>query len=139
ASIGPQVNFGGRGGQQAGAAGGAGTTGGTGAGGDPGTAGAPGRAGGPLPVPDFTTPERLDKPIPPNITAADAFFEFLFSQAPTKYDELKRKAAAQEGLPAFRLDGVKLTFNIDADYQVVRTQLAQNVVAVVEGSDAQLK
>ncbi len=32
-----------------------------------------------------------------------------------------------------------LTFNIDADYQVVRTQLAQNVVAVIDGSDPQLK
>jgi hypothetical protein len=92
-----------------------------------------------LPAPDFTTVQRLDQPIPPNVTTSDAFFELLFSEAPTKYDELKRRAAAQEPLPAFRLDGVKLTFNVDADYQVVRTQLAHNVVATVEGSDAQLK
>ena len=32
-----------------------------------------------------------------------------------------------------------LTFNIDADYEVVRTQLTQNVVAIVEGSDPALK
>ena len=70
---------------------------------------------------------------------SDAFFEFLFSQAPVQYDELKRRADAQEPLPSFRLDGVKLTFNIDADYEVVRTQLTQNVVGIVEGTDPQLK
>ena len=34
---------------------------------------------------------------------------------------------------------MKLTFNLDADYEVVRTQLTHNVVAIVEGSDPQLK
>jgi hypothetical protein len=34
---------------------------------------------------------------------------------------------------------VKLTFNVDADYQIVRTQLTHNVVAIVEGSDPVLK
>src|SRR6185436_4705943 len=29
--------------------------------------------------------------------------------------------------------------NVDAEYQIVRTQLTQNVVAVIEGSDPQLK
>ena len=128
ASVGPEM------GRGAGGAGGAGGEGGAGA---AGTGGA-GR-GGPLPAPDFTTVQRLDRPIPPSVAASDAFFELLFSEAPTKYDELKRRAAAQEPLPVFRLDGVKLTFNVDADYQVVRTQLAHNVVAIVEGSDAQLK
>ena len=52
-------------------------------------------------------------PWPPRIAAKDAFFEFLFSRAPVNYDELKRKAAAREPLPAFRLEGVKLTFNVD--------------------------
>ena len=116
----------------------------TGAGGAAG--GAPGRAGGagggrgaPLPAPDFTTVQRLDGALPPNVTADDAFFEFLFSRAPAQYEELKRKAAAQEPLPSFALDGVKITFNIDADYEVVRTQLSHNVVAVLEGSDPQLR
>jgi hypothetical protein len=141
ASIGPEVPLGARGETRPGEAGGAGRAGGAGGLGAAaaGGAGAAGRAGGPLPAADFTTVQRLDQPIPPNITASDRFFELLFSEASTKYDELKRRAAAQEPLPAFRLDGVKLTINVDADYQVVRTQLAQNVVAVVEGSDAQLK
>jgi hypothetical protein len=106
------------------------------------TAAAPAGGGGrgaPLPTPDFTTVQRLDAPIAPSVTADDQFFEFLFSRAPAKFDELKRKAAAQEPLPQFSLDGVKITFNIDADYQTVRTQLTQNVVAIVDGSDPQLK
>jgi hypothetical protein len=95
--------------------------------------------GAPLPAPDFTTVQRLDAPLPPNLTAADSFFEFLFSGAPTGYDELKRKASAEEPLPSFPLAGVTITFDIDPEYQVVRTQLTHNIVGIVEGSDAQLK
>jgi hypothetical protein len=108
-----------------------------------GAPGAPGAGGGrgaaAIPAADFTTVQRLDSPIAPNATATDPFFEFLFSRAPLAYAELKRRAAAREPLPAFRLDGVSMTFNIDVDYQIVRTQLTQNVVAIVEGSDPQLK
>ncbi len=127
ASIGPELPL-------AGGRGRAGTAGAAGA----GTAGG-GRGEAALPAADFTTVQRLDAALPPSVVATDAFFEFLFSRAPTPYAELKRKAAAREPLPAFRLDGVTITFNIDPDYQIVRTQLTQNVVAIVEGSDAQLK
>jgi peptidase M28-like protein len=88
---------------------------------------------------DFTTVQRLDAAAPPNLTAADAFFEFVFSLAPSTYDELKRKAAAQEPLPSFRLADVAITFTIDPAYDVVRTQTTHNVVGIVEGSDPQLK
>ncbi len=88
---------------------------------------------------DFTTAQDLDAPIAPNVTGSDEFFEFLFSKAPVSYAELKRRAASREALPAFALDSVVLTFNIDAEYTVVRTQLTKNVVAIVEGSDPQLK
>src|SRR5581483_4523911 len=125
AAIGPAIPNAGRGGR----AGGAGAAGGEGQGG----------RGGQIPAADFTTVQRLDTPMAPSVTADDAFFEFLFSHAPTKYDELKKKAAAQDALPSFPLQGVTITFNIDPDYQVVRTQLTQNVVAIVEGSDARLK
>jgi hypothetical protein len=95
--------------------------------------------GGALPTPDFTTVQRLDTPAPPKVTANDKFFEFLFSHAPVKYDELKRKGSAQEALPSFRLTGVKITFDIDVDYQIIRTQLAKNVVGLVEGGDPELR
>jgi hypothetical protein len=90
------------------------------------------------PVADFTTTERLDHIVPPRVTGNDAFLEFLFSRAPVKYADLKRKADAREPLPSFRLDGVTLTFDVNTDYEVVRTQLTQNVVAIVEGNDPQL-
>jgi Zn-dependent M28 family amino/carboxypeptidase len=73
------------------------------------------------------------------MTASDAFFEFVFSRAPTRYEDLKRRADAQEPLPSFRLNDVRLTFNLDPQYEVVRTQLTHNVAAIVEGSDPQLK
>jgi hypothetical protein len=94
---------------------------------------------GARPEPDFTTTQRLDQPIAPSVTANDTLLQFLFSKAPTKYDELKKKADAREPLKGFRLDDVLLTFHLDADYEVVRTQLTQNVVAIIEGSDPQLK
>jgi len=141
ASIGPAAGAG-----RAGRAGGPGDPTGSGrAGGPPepsalgGSGGAGFGRGAPLPAADFTTVQRLDATVPPNVGARDAFFEFLFSRAPEAYEALKRKAAAQEPLPSFRLEGVKLTFNIDADYQVVRTQLTHNIVAMVEGTDPQLK
>ena len=106
--------------------------------GQAGAAGQPGRAGQ-SDTPDFTTTERLDHVLPPSVSANDAFFEFLFSHAPVKYAELKRLADAKQALPSFRLDGVTLTFDVSADYEPVRTQLAQNVVGIVEGSDVQMR
>ncbi|HKQ90883.1 MAG TPA: M28 family peptidase [Blastocatellia bacterium] len=111
--------------------------GGGGFGGRQGGAGAGARGG--AEQEDFTTVQRLDHQLPPNVTARDDFFEFLFSNADVKYAELKEKAAKQEPLPSFTLKGVKLTFNLDADYQVVRTQLTRNVIGVVEGADPKLK
>jgi hypothetical protein len=88
---------------------------------------------------DFTTSRRLDVPRAPAVQGNETFYTFLFSRAPTRYEELKRRVDAQEPLPAFRLDGVKVTFNIDQDYEIVSTQLTHNVVGIVEGTDAQLK
>lgn len=89
----------------------------------------------PLPPADFTTVQRLDKPLPPAVTAKDELFEFLFDAAPVRYAELKEKAEKRAPLPSFTLTGVKLVFELDADYSVVRTQLTRNVVGVVEGGD----
>jgi hypothetical protein len=89
--------------------------------------------------PDFTTVQRLDSPQTPSITATDEFFEFLFSGADATYSELQAKAERQEDLPKFTLKGVKLTFNLDADYRVVSTRYTRNVVGLVEGNDPHLK
>lgn len=86
-------------------------------------------------APEFTTSQRLDRPTAPSLTASDDFFEFLFAGAPVRYRTLKRLAAAGEPLAPFRLDRVSLTFTVDVDYEVVRTDHTQNVVAMVRGSD----
>ncbi|HWQ36470.1 MAG TPA: M28 family peptidase [Blastocatellia bacterium] len=109
---------------------------GGGFGGRPGGAAAGGRG---IEQADFTTVQRLDNPLPPAVTAQDEFFEFLFSNAEVRYAELKDKAAKQEPLPSFTLKGVRFTFNLDADYQVVRTQFTRNVIGIVEGTDPKLK
>jgi hypothetical protein len=88
---------------------------------------------------DFTTVTRLDDKVTPSVTADDAFYEFLFSGSELKYADLKERAAKQEPLPPFALKGVKVTFNVDADYTIVRTRLTHNVVGIVEGSDPKLK
>lgn len=93
----------------------------------------------PVPAPDFTTVERLDKPIPPAVSARDEFFEFLFSGATVSYAELRAKVENQEALPGVSLKGVSITFNIDTDYEIVRTQFTRNVVGIVEGADPKLK
>lgn len=93
----------------------------------------------PATQPDFTTTQRLDSKIPPAVQGSDELFEFLFSKAPTPYSELARLARERKPLPHFRLDDVSLTFDVDADYSVVRTQHTQNIVAVVEGGDSRLK
>lgn len=111
----------------------------------PAGAGARGAGGGrggraqQIPTPDFTTVQRLDQPLPPTPNGEDALFEFLFSQAEVPYAELKRLADAQEDLPRFSLEGVTMTFEIDAEYEVVRTQYAHNVVGIVDGSDPALR
>jgi hypothetical protein len=88
---------------------------------------------------DFTTVERLDKMIPPQITASDEFFDFVFKAAGQNYDDVKAKADKQEALPPVALGKVSITINVDNDYDVVQTRLSRNVVGVVEGSDPKLK
>src|SRR5262245_58442389 len=72
-------------------------------GGGAGGAAAGGRGG--IEPADFTAVQRLDQPLPPNVTAQDDFFEFLFGAAEVKYAELNEKAAKQEPLPSFSLKG----------------------------------
>lgn len=91
------------------------------------------------PRPDFTTTQRLDHQVSPIVSGSDAMLQFLFSRAPARYEDLKRKAESREPLPQFRLPDVRITFTIDADYAIARTQLTHNVVGIVEGSDPQLK
>lgn len=106
-----------------------------------GRGGGPENAGGAsaLPEPDFTTVQRLDALQAPAVMAKDEFFDFLFSAADVKYQDLKKKAADKEALPSFALKNIRITFNVEASYQVVRTQYTRNVIGVIEGTDPKLK
>jgi hypothetical protein len=135
AVLGPQLPFGGRsrGAQSQAPAPGRGATPAAPAGQSRGGRGAPPDNG------DFTTVQQYDRIVTPQLAAQDEFFEFLFSGSDVKYAELKEKAANREPLPRFELRGVRMTINVDAEYQVVRTRLTNNVVGIVEGTDPQLK
>jgi len=84
---------------------------------------------------DFATSQRLDRTVTPAIGASAEVLDFMFSRAPVPYAQLAKRAEARESLPSFTLDGVSLTFTIDADYEVVRTDVTYNIVGVVTGSD----
>jgi Zn-dependent M28 family amino/carboxypeptidase len=88
---------------------------------------------------DFQTAQRLDTQLPPQITASDDFFTFLFSASGTDYATLRAAAEKQEPLPDVALSGVSITINVDATYDVIQTRLTRNVVGVIEGSDSSLK
>ena len=88
---------------------------------------------------DFTTVENYQRKIPPQLTAQDEFFDFLFSGSSVKYADLKEKAARREALPRVVLKGTTITINVDADYEVVRTRRTSNVVGIIEGADPKLK
>jgi len=83
--------------------------------------------------------QRLDTKTPPQITAGDEFFEFVFGAAGVNYAALKGKAQGGEPLPAIALKGASITINVDADYSVVQTRLTRNVVGEIEGTDPALK
>jgi hypothetical protein len=88
---------------------------------------------------DFQTAQRLDAQLPPQITASDDVFTFLFSASGTDYATLRATAEKQEPLPDVALSGVSITINVDATYDVIQTRLTRNVVGVIEGSDSSLK
>ena len=88
---------------------------------------------------DFQTVQRLDTDVPPQITASDDFFEFILGTAGLNYAAIKGKAAAGEPLPPIALNGASITIKVDADYTIVQTRLTRNVVGEVEGSEPSLK
>ena len=87
---------------------------------------------------DFQTSQRLDALIPPQLTAGDEFFDFVFGASGQSYADIKAQADRQEALPPIRLGDVAISISIDADYDVVQTRLTRNVVGMVRGTDRSL-
>jgi hypothetical protein len=98
-----------------------------------------GRGGANPNLGDFQTVQRLDNKVPPQITAGDEFFDFIFSAAGTKYADIKAKADAREALPPVALNNVSITINVNADYDIVQTRLTRNVVGMIPGTDPRLR
>ena len=87
----------------------------------------------------FTTTQRLDFPRAPDISVSDDVLAFIFSASGVNYDENKARAGLLEDLTPSTIKGVKLTFNLDAEYRVTNMRTTQNVVGFIDGSDPQLK
>src|SRR4051812_2478964 len=88
---------------------------------------------------DFTTVQRLDVPLAPQITVGDEFYQFLLSAVGQDYNALKDRAARQDTLPTIDLKDASVRIAVDAEYDVVQTRLTRNIVGIVEGSDARLR
>jgi hypothetical protein len=88
---------------------------------------------------DFQTSRNLELLIPPQITASEAFFDFVFAGTGYSYATLRDLAAKQEPLPDISLRDVRITITVDADYERVQTRLTRNVVGLVRGTDARLR
>ena len=88
---------------------------------------------------DFQTTRNLDLPVPPQLTASDAFFEYVFSGSGQSYENLRALAAKQEPLPEVSLQDVRITITVDAEYDRVQTQFSRNVVGLVRGTDSKLR
>jgi Peptidase family M28 len=98
-----------------------------------------GGRGGTTVTADFQTVERLDRKVPPQITAGDEFYDFIFTAAGQSYADIKAKADKQEALPPAALKDASITINVDNEYEIVQTRLTHNVVGRIEGTDPALK
>ena len=82
--------------------------------------------------------QNVQLPVTPNFTGDETFFEFLLSASPTKFADLKAKAASNGAMTPFAINA-KVTVNVDNTFEVVSQQIAHNVVGMIEGSDPKLK
>ncbi len=98
-----------------------------------------GRGGAPATPADLTTVQRVDALVTPQITGDDRLFDAIFASAPTNFAALKAASDKGDILPTFSVPGVKVTVNMNNNYEVISTQLTKNVVGLVEGSDPVLK
>jgi len=104
-----------------------------------GRGGRGGRGGAAAEPPDLSTVQRVDLPMAPQISGDEEFFAFLFSASPVSFDEYRKRAEAGEPLATFTLSNVTVRIDVDNTYEVISTELAKNVVGMVEGTDPVLK
>jgi hypothetical protein len=97
-----------------------------------------GRGGAGPQTPDFTSSQRIDRPVRPQLRADDALVDALLAGSGTTVAELR--AAAEKGeAPTPRTLSARVTITIDHDYEVVSQQTTYNVAGIVEGTDPRLR
>jgi hypothetical protein len=97
-----------------------------------------GRGAQPAPTPEFTSVQRLDTPVMPQLTADDTFFEALFEGSGTSFADIKARASKGEPQTPVSLRA-KVTVAIDHRYELVSRQITHNVIGLIEGTDRRLK
>jgi hypothetical protein len=85
------------------------------------------------------TPQRVDIPVRPRLTADGEFFGWLLSGAAVTLSELQGRVESGEPLPPETFSRVRVTIDVDNAYEPVSTELTRNVVGMVQGSDPDLK
>jgi hypothetical protein len=97
-----------------------------------------GRGGAGPQTPDFTSSQRIDRPVRPQLGVNDALVDALLAGSGTSVAEL-RAAAGKGDAPAPRTLAARVTIAIDHDYEVVSQQTTYNVAGIVEGADPRLR
>jgi len=81
----------------------------------------------------------MERLVAPAVAADDALFNLLFSKAPQPFEAVR--SDVEKGSPpgVLTLPDVKVVFNVSTTYDVVSTDLTENVVGMVEGTDPGLR
>jgi hypothetical protein len=87
----------------------------------------------------LTTVARVDGPVAPSITADESVLDLLFSGGGEPFSSLRVRASKGEPLARTSNPTVTVTFTVDNTFDATSTQLTENVVGMVEGSDPALK
>jgi hypothetical protein len=109
-----------------------------GSGGEPAAAGS-GRGGAPAARPDLVTVLNVEHDEAPLLQGDETFFRALFGEAPDRLAAILKTRTANEPLAPATIEDVTVTISIDNTYEVVQARYTSNVVAMVEGSDPQLR
>jgi len=87
---------------------------------------------------DITTVERVDRVVPPVVNADPSVLEALLAGAAIPAD-VRSRIDKREPVDAFSVPAARVGITIDNAFKVVSADLTENVVGMVEGTDARLK
>ena len=88
--------------------------------------------------PEFTTVQRVDNLMTPQVSGDETLFEALFAGSATTFADLRAKSAKGEPMTPQSLPA-RVNIEIDQTYEAVSQQTTHNVVGLIEGTDRRLK